>query len=73
MIQVRIAWLNKSASHFRMVAQPRLTMRKSARLVTMDRATVEVYEEEREIDNVYKDVEEREIDNVYKDEEERES
>eukprot|EP00971_Amphidinium_carterae_P230986 4583616-Amphidinium_carterae.1 len=38
-------------------------MRKSARLVTKDREIVEVYEEEREIDNVYKDEEERKLDN----------
>eukprot|EP00971_Amphidinium_carterae_P279240 5543226-Amphidinium_carterae.1 len=46
--KVRIARLNNSTSHFRMVAELRLTMRKSARLVTKDRETVEVYEEERD-------------------------
>eukprot|EP00971_Amphidinium_carterae_P131639 2607110-Amphidinium_carterae.1 len=68
----RIVNWTVSTSEFRMVAEPRLTMRKCARLVTKDRETVEVYEEEREIDNVYEMDEEREIDNEYRMNEEME-
>eukprot|EP00971_Amphidinium_carterae_P055693 1097997-Amphidinium_carterae.1 len=41
-------------------------MREYARPAMEDRETVEVYDEERELDNVYKMDEEREIDNEYR-------
>eukprot|EP00971_Amphidinium_carterae_P290053 5759226-Amphidinium_carterae.1 len=58
--------MTENASECRMVAEPRLTMRECTRPAMEDRETVDVYDEERETDNVYKMDEEKEIDNEYR-------
>eukprot|EP00971_Amphidinium_carterae_P324154 6441913-Amphidinium_carterae.1 len=55
MIQVMTCVKDNCTLIFRMIAEPRFTMRKCAQPAMEDRETVEEYSEEmREIDNVYR-------------------